>query len=389
MNLPKDTLLKYFKICSTVVSKREKDELLYKGVRVLTERDKVLFSANGNFNAILCILPDSEISQIEMGKSESLDMVIEASKTIEILNRTTKKTVGLEKSQKQNLAFLKANGKNQLRYVDSINLPELPQIVEDSVVGQEEIESLYKFMTLLKPFTSEDIHKTQLVGTCFAEGNIYGTDEHKALTLRDTGIDLPNITISTELVDILHLLLSYEDTPENWEFFLTVDNSFFVLKSISEEGQPQYYIYTHRYNMEYPYDLLEKANEQARDNDYYFNFVIKDVLLILDRISIFADENDLLFIKVSENKVTFIVKNLKTNEKGEESIKISGELMDTVIPVSLSAFLAILSNFKDFLDELTIRYSVDAMKNFVSFNYDEFDAWIMKNLVELGDNEEI
>jgi len=381
MKISKDLALKYFKICSTVVSSRDRDELLYRGVRVQSKSDGLVFSAFGNFNAIKCIPSQKELENAEYSE---LDFVIEAGKTIDILNKSTKKTIKLQKSDKQNIAILTANGRNQLRYVDSINIQKLPAMSEK--LGVEEIADIYQFLSLLEPFTSEDIHRTQLLGVCISKGDMYGTDERKALTLRDTGIEFDNITISIDLVNIFELLLSYEDTPKKWELYLTEDGSFFVLNSISKKDQPYYQIYIHRYNIEYPVELLERANEMTYENECSISFKIKDVLNILDRISIFSDENDLLFIKVKDNKAKFIVKNLKTSEKGEETISVETSC-DAVIPVSLSSFKALLSNFQPFMEVLEMNFSMKEDKNFVSFNYEDFDAWLIKNVIDFEDDE--
>lgn len=391
MTINKSTLLAYFKLCSTVLSKREKDDLLYKGVRVTSTDQDLGFLANGNFNAISCWLSNEEMDSA-ISNREEFDAIIEGAKTLDILTKSTVSDVSLSFGSKDGLVELKANGKNQLRYLSSENFVDLPEINEDSSVSIN-LKRFYSFIKLAVPFSSEDIHKASLVGICIGDGVIYASDEAKALTLRNTEILVnPPVSISSELLDILNTVLSMEDVSENWIVQLSKDGSYLVLTTNPSDEEaitsPTIRIYIHRYNVDYPIKILERANRLAEKNPNSFTFTIKEMLAVLDRLSIFKDENDLLFLEPSEDgtELRVIVKNLKTSEKGEEFIALiadSNIQQRKIVPLSFTAFFNMLKSFDTYLEEIQLRYGT----NFISFHDEFYEAWIVETIVDFKDEE--
>jgi len=391
MTINKGTLFTYFKLCATVLSKREKDDLLYKGVRVISTDQDLGFLANGNFNAISCWLSKDELDSSVTDKEE-FDAIIEGAKTLDILTKSTVSDISLSFGSKEGLVELRANGKNQLRYLSSENFVELPEVDETGGVTVN-LKRFYSFIKLLAPFSSEDIHKASLVGMCISDGVMYASDETKALTLRNTELLInPSVSISSELLDILSTILSIEGISEEWTIQLSGDGSYLVLTTNNSEDQqsPTIRVYIHRYNVDYPVKILEKANKVAQKNSNTFTFNVKEMISTLDRLSIFKDENDLLFLQPTDDlgQLRVIVKNLKTSEKGEEFLTLlSGDENSIeeirVIPISFTAFFNMLKSFDNYLDEIQLRYG----KNFVSFHYDDFEAWIVETIVDFKDEE--
>lgn len=397
MRIPTIDLTQYFKLCSTVVSSREKDELIYRGVLIDGSNSNLRLYANGNFNIIDIILSDTQMERITQASTSPLNksVVIEASKVLDILGKSTVDMVELQIAPKDEEALiLKANGKNKIRYLSAEDMPESPEIDFKNKLGTININKMAFLLNLLKPFTSEDVHKQMLVGVCIADNTMFACDEVKSLTLRETGISFDEpLIIDIDLVDILKQveeLSGYEELEKEWNIYLTTDGAFMVFShGVQDETSSAYInIYIHRYNSEYPIDILERANDIARANVNAMTFNIDDMLKALDRISIFVDAGEnALAITVGHGKKSIYVEttNAKTGETGSEHVKakIVMEEKDEAFkfPLSFSDFSNILSTFSNHYEELTFRFTGGEDSKFVSIHDDQYDAWVIKSLI--------
>jgi len=393
MKLKKGDLSKFFRICSTVCSSRERDELLYKGVRVEYTPDKeqetLMFSANGNYNAIRYYLSDKE--QESITDLKPIDAVIEASKTLNILSKTARSSVEINNTEVPGFLEMKAEGKSKLRYASPEDLLPLPEFDASKKLATVPTAKLHSLLKWLRPFVSEEINKTQIVGVCFADTNAYGADETKSLTLKDVDINLPEISLSVELCDILDVVTSYDDCPEEVGVYLTEDESYVVF---SLTGSWSVDIFIHKFEIKYPYESLNKANEISKKNKYSVTYNIQEMLNALDRVSIFVDVNDLVFLRFDpayNGRFHVIAKNIATNERSQDSVSIpEGVVHDSevLLCINFTAFFGMLTKLGTYEKEITMTYADRGAKfKAVSFHDNQMDLWFIENLIQLGDEE--
>lgn len=390
MKLKRESLNKFFRICNTVTSTRERDELLYKGVHLLSNPEGIRFSANGNFNAIRYYPSKQELEDIE--DIEDIDKVIEASKTLNILSKSSKDKIEIINSAKEGFLILKAEGRNQLRYISSEGLVPLPKFSKNSKalveIGTDKLHSILK---LLKPFVSEEITKTQIIGVCFADNNGYGADETKSLTLKNIDCNLPEISLSVELCDILDEIMSYEGCPDKVIVSISEDDAYVIFSLVGDWCVD---IFIHRFDIKYPYESLNKANKLAYSNEYRITFSISHMLGVLDRLSIFVDANDLLFMRFNSGfnrSFQVITKNIQTNERSEEMMPMVSSVMhkdEILICVNFGAFFETLTGMAEFDSELVMHYGdADSKFKAISFHDEDFDLWFIENIIQLGEDD--
>jgi len=362
-------------LTSKALAQRQQEEVIYRAVRITTFEQElghyVMFSTNGGFNAI--ITTGFEVSNFK----EDVDVLVECQKLLEVIDRSSVEEITIEKIDDENLMVF-ANGENKLRYLPGEIIAEFPGFNETNKLGEMKVKSFVNICKLTSPFATDDIHKAPLIGLCIDKNNIYATDELKSMTQRNIGLEIPiqlNFNpIAAEMVKmfgddrvIQFYLGKMTNAMDYTHLTLVIDGvRLFILK----------------YQSEYPVDILDITNKNCVEkNTNIIKLPRISALQTLNRLGIFADENDILALTAIDKGVVLEVINAKTSESSKElieaEIKVSEDFLNKAVHTSLANFITLLTVLEN--EEIAIAFSDIP---FISVNDSNFTAFVTTKNVE-------
>jgi len=362
---------------SKALAARSQEELVYRAVRIKTfggDKPHVGFYTNGGYNAIMTV--GYEISAFN---GEHLDVLVECQKLLDVIAKSTVDEIKIAQLDEENIQ-VRANGDNKIRFMPGNMIAEFPKFDPKACIGKMPVKNFANICKLTLPFATEDVHRAPMIGLCIDRNNIYSTDETKGMTLKNIGLE---ITEQLNFNPIVLEMVKMFNADEEIEFYLSgvsgAHESTHLTLLISG-----YNLHILKYQSVFPSESLDIVNENClTKNLSKVTLPRASTLQTLNRIGVFADENDLLSITPFENKVNLEVVNAKT---GEASVEVLDAKVSIVEPQLVGKKLYVsLENFKVILNTLfgeEIPLAMSDSYTFVSISDEDFMCWMAtKNIV--------
>jgi hypothetical protein len=364
-------------VAGKALASRTQEEVVYRSIRIQTAeasgKHYVIFSSNGGYHAV----QTSAFETLEF--KQDIDVLVECQKLAEVISKATVDVIEIEVFDEENISVT-ANGKNKIRSMPGETIPQFPVIVKDSMIGKMDVGKFTASCRMATPFATEDVHKAPLIGLCVDKNKMYATDEVKSITLGNVGLDFSEqLNFNTIALE----LLKEFDVKDSLEFHLAKPKSSDTYSHLVFHING-FWIFVLKYNTDYPSVTLDGANERCvQENSNFIKIPKTSALQILNRIAVFADDNDLLSLTPDGKGVNFEVLNAKTGESGVEYLEcltqLEPEVLERKLFVSLKDFRIVLDAFST--EEMALKFSSqDSI--FLSVESDFSIAWLTTKSME-------
>jgi len=321
-SIKKEHLRKALALVSKAVAQRQQEEVIYRSVRVSTFKDGdenyVAFQTNGGYNSIAT--PGYPISNFK----EEIDVLIECDRLITVVEKSTTETITFKKADEETVLVV-ANGENKFKIYPGNMLAEFPKYDEKKSLGELKIKDFSRACRMVVPFSTVDIHNERVVGLCLENGNLYATDEKKGMTVENLGVDFGSQLVFNPIIS--EMLNGFEDDNKiNFYTGKLEGSDAFTHMVFVIEG---FELYVLKYNNNYAVDFFDLVNNKCKEqNNNIISFGKTTLSQALGRVSIFADENDIISLTPQDKGCLIEAINEKTGERGSELVDAEITLED-------------------------------------------------------------